>query len=188
MLGALCGQVGSVMAAEAVKLVVGIGEPLLGRVLVLDGLASRWSEVPLVGDPARAASGAAADPAPPVTGPAPDDAADSHAVPTLTARELADRLTARDGGTDDFLLVDVREPGERAVVAVPGAVSAPLATVLEGRADLPRDVPLVLHCRSGARSEQAARALRAAGYDDVRHLAGGVLAWVADVDPTLPTY
>ncbi|WNB87240.1 ThiF family adenylyltransferase [Cellulomonas sp. ATA003] len=188
VLGALCGQVGSVMAAEAVKLVVGIGEPLLGRVLVLDGLASRWSEVPLVGDPARAASGAAADPAPPVTGPAPDDAADSHAVPTLTARELADRLTARDGGTDDFLLVDVREPGERAVVAVPGAVSAPLATVLEGRADLPRDVPLVLHCRSGARSEQAARALRAAGYDDVRHLAGGVLAWVADVDPTLPTY
>ncbi len=197
VLGALCGQVGSVMATEAVKLLTGTGEPLLGRVLVLDALAARWTEVPLTGDPARAARAAAAarsltsgpdghgappaDPGVPGHGAAPD-------VPSLTARELADRLAARERGADDFLLVDVREPGERDLVAIPGSTGVPLARVLDGTASLPGDVPLVLHCRSGVRSAQAGRALLAAGYPDVRHLDGGVLAWVADVDPTLPTY
>jgi adenylyltransferase/sulfurtransferase len=109
-------------------------------------------------------------------------------VPSVTARELADRLAARERGADDFLLVDVREPGERDLVAIPGSTGVPLARVLDGTASLPGDVPLVLHCRSGVRSAQAGRALLAAGYPDVRHLDGGVLAWVADVDPTLPTY
>jgi adenylyltransferase/sulfurtransferase len=205
VLGALCGQVGSVMATEAVKLLTGVGEPLLGRVLVLDALAARWSEVPLVGDPARAARAAEADtPAhrdqPADSRPAehaaaadvvpggPPHLADLPDLPVLTARDLADRLAARDRGQDRFLLVDVREPGERDVVAVPGAVGVPLARILRGDAGLPHDVPLVLHCRSGIRSEQAGRALLAAGYADVRHVEGGVLAWVADVDPSLPTY
>ena len=188
VLGALCGQVGSVMATEAVKLLTGTGEPLLGRVLVLDALAARWSEVPLVGDPARA--GRAVDPPQGARSGrrASDDPRGPDDVPTVTARGLSDRLAGRDRGTDRFLLVDVREPGERDVVAIPGAVNVPLARVLDGTADLPRDVPLVLHCRSGARSAQAGAALRAAGYADVRHLAGGVLAWVAEVDPSLPTY
>lgn len=181
VLGALCGQVGSLMATEAVKLITGLGEPLLGRVLVLDALAARWSEVPLVGG------------APQVAGR--EDAAgslhgdDDFGVPALTATQLAARLAARDRSEDAFVLVDVREPAERGIVSVPGAVSVPLARVLDGSAlaDLPRDVPLVLHCRSGVRSEQAGRTLRAAGYD-VSHLAGGVLAWVSDVDPSLPTY
>jgi sulfur-carrier protein adenylyltransferase/sulfurtransferase len=194
VLGALCGQVGSVMATEAIKLLTGAGEPLLGRVLVLDALTARWSEVPLVGDPARAdraeraereaRTRAAAGPGAPADG----AAGDAPAVPTITARELADRLAARDRDADRFLLVDVREPGERDLVAIPGAVGVPLAAILAGDADLPRDVPLVLHCRSGVRSEQAARALLAAGHPDVRQIAGGVLAWVADVDPSLPTY
>ncbi len=119
---------------------------------------------------------------------APDDAPGRPDVPVLSARDLADRLAARDRGEDRFLLVDVREPGERDVVAVPGAVGVPLARILGGDADLPHDVPLVLHCRSGVRSEQAARALLASGYPDVRHVEGGVLAWVADVDRSLPTY
>ncbi|GAA2720792.1 ThiF family adenylyltransferase [Cellulomonas aerilata] len=194
VLGALCGQVGSVMATEAVKLLTGAGEPLLGRVLVLDALAGRWSEVPLSGAPADG-------PAPPasrggshgsVPGPGPHtpDGAPPPAedVPTVTARRLAERLAARDRGGDRFVLVDVREPGERALVAIPGAVSIPLGDVLAGTADLPRDVPVVLHCHSGVRSAQAGRALLDAGYSDVRHVGGGVLAWVADVDPTLPTY
>ncbi|WP_298457192.1 ThiF family adenylyltransferase [uncultured Cellulomonas sp.] len=204
VLGALCGQVGSVMATEAVKLITGTGEPLLGRVLVLDALAARWSQVPLVGDPQRWAAGqdvgdgdgvSAADDVSRSDGASSDGASSDGAscpapapVPTVTAGELAERLGARGRGADDFLLVDVREPGERTVVAIPGAVPAPLATVLDGRAELPRDVPLVLHCRSGVRSEQAARALLGAGYRDVRHVDGGVLAWVADVDPSLPTY
>ncbi len=178
VLGALCGQVGSVMATEALKLLTGVGEPLLGRVLVLDALAARWSEVPLVGDPARArraeeaeradraqrADRAARARAGAGTG-APTEGADGDApaVPTISARELADRLAARDRGEDRFLLVDVREPGERDLVAIPGAVGVPLAGILGGDADLPRDVPLVLHCRSGVRSEQAGRALLALG-------------------------
>ncbi len=187
VLGALCGQVGSVMATEAVKLVAGVGRPLLGRVLVLDALAARWTEVPLVGherargrpevQPERPSAVAAAPAAP------------AAPVATLTARALADRLLARDAGLDAFELIDVREPAEHAIVAIPGARLVPLGELLHGSgsADLPRDRPLVLHCHSGIRSERAARALQAAGFD-VSHLAGGILAWVTDVDPTLPTY
>lgn len=210
VLGALCGQVGSLMATEAVKLLTGVGESLLGRVMVLDALAARWTEVPLVGsvDGASAPSGDAGLPGADDVRPAdawdvtttaacavPGDgrgmagAGEAGGVPALTATELAARLAARDRAEDAFVLVDVREPAERGIVTVPGAVSVPLGRVLDGSAlaDLPQDVPLVLHCRSGVRSEQAARTLRAAGYD-VSHLAGGVLAWVADVDPSLPTY
>ncbi|WP_199424964.1 ThiF family adenylyltransferase [Actinotalea solisilvae] len=186
VLGALCGQVGSLMATEAVKLLTGVGEPLLGRVLVLDGLASRWTEVPLRGG-ARAA-------APRVPGATPDaapgpDAAHAGPVPVVSATRLAERLAARDRGDDDFLLVDVREPGERDVVAIPGAVPVPLAALLADPAgSVPDAREVVLHCRSGVRSAQAARALAAVGREHVAHLDGGVLAWVRDVDPSLPTY
>ncbi|MBX9246739.1 ThiF family adenylyltransferase [Actinotalea ferrariae] len=180
VLGALVGQVGTIMATEAVKLVTGTGEPLLGRVLVLDGLAARWSELPLRGSV--------------TTGDGVDDAGPEgeheDAVATIAATALAERLAARDRGADDFTLVDVREPAERAIVAIPGAIAVPLGALLDGSgvAAVPADRPVVLHCRSGVRSEQAARALRAAGRDDVVHLEGGVLAWVRDVDPTLPSY
>ncbi|QTE30189.1 ThiF family adenylyltransferase [Pengzhenrongella sicca] len=190
VLGALCGQVGSVMATEAVKLILGVGEPLLGRVLVLDALASRWSEVPLRGDPGREWPtdgrtddvAAMSDDVTPADDVAPADAA----LPAISARELAALLAAPDG----FALIDVREPAERDIVAIPGARSVPLGGILDGSAlaGLPRDRPLVLHCKSGVRSAQAGLALRAAGFGDVSHLAGGVLAWVDDVDPSLARY
>ncbi|EYR63300.1 molybdopterin biosynthesis-like protein MoeZ [Actinotalea ferrariae CF5-4] len=223
VLGAMCGQVGALMATEAVKLITGVGEPLLGRVLVLDALAARWTELSLVataraGDdaatarrpadahpadaqpadaqpancglsPAGAAEGAQSAPAGGVAGAA--GAVDASAVgsagpaavPTVTARELGRRL-------DDVLLVDVREPGERLIASIDGAVHVPLAAILDGSglSVIPRERPVVLHCRSGVRSEQAARALLAAGYDDVVHLAGGILAWATDQDPSMATY
>ncbi|MCL3862781.1 ThiF family adenylyltransferase [Actinotalea sp. K2] len=194
VLGALCGQVGSVMATEAVKLITGAGEPLLGRVLVLDALAARWTEVPLVGDAVRAAAAtpAVGDGARDVACATPvvEPVVEVLEVPSLTAAGLADRLVAREAGRDDFVLIDVRELGERAIVAIPGSRPVPLATILDGTglADVPRDVPVVVHCRSGVRSAQAGSALRAAGYDEVAHLAGGVLAWVDQVDPSLPRY
>lgn len=188
VLGAMCGQVGSLMATEAVKLLTGVGEPLLGRVLVLDALAARWSEVALVGDAGRVqdAAPAARTPEPrpaPVPAPAPG-------VPVVTVRDLAARLVARDAGEEDFVLLDVREPAERAIAVIPGAVAVPLAQVLDGSGLglVPRDVPVVVHCRSGVRSETAVRVLRARGYDDVANLAGGVLAWSREVDPTVPVY
>lgn len=178
VLGALCGQVGSVMATEAVKLLTGLGEPMLGRVLVVDALRGRWSEVPLVPSaPAPAPAPALAPaptPSPPVRPSRPLDD-----VPSVTAAELAARLAA-DPGT---VLVDVREAAELAVVAVPGATHVPLAHVLDGSGvgDLPRDRPVLVVCQVGARSLLAARSLRAAGVDAV-NVEGGVLAWLAARD------
>ena len=183
VLGAMCGQVGALMATEAIKVIAGVGQALLGRVLVLDALAARWTEVPLVG------GGAVRTDAPPGTPAAAHAAAAAAAecglsqVAALAPRELAARW-------DEVVVVDVREPGERLIASIDGAVSVPLGRILDGTglAEVPRDRTVVLHCRSGVRSEQAARALLAAGYDDVAHLAGGILAWAADVDPSMATY
>jgi adenylyltransferase/sulfurtransferase len=88
------------------------------------------------------------------------------------------------------VLVDVREPGERAIVSIPGAIAVPRAAFEDGSAfeQVPFDRPVVLHCRSGVRSATALALLQAAGHPDARHLEGGVLAWVEQVDPSLPTY
>ncbi|WP_324650499.1 ThiF family adenylyltransferase [Georgenia sp. H159] len=204
VLGAMCGQVGSLMAAEAVKLITGVGEPLLGRVAVLDVLAARWSELPLRRNPEQARPTSRAelgyDPlGVPVTrnaaavlanDPAPDA---GPAGPSLTARELAERLAARERGEDSFVLIDVREPTERAIVAIPGARAVPLERLVADplaavEAGAEPGTAVVVHCLSGGRSAQAQQILRAAGYSDVTNLAGGVRAWVADVDPSLPVY
>lgn len=189
VLGALCGQVGSVMAAEAVKLITGAGRVLLGQVLVLDGLDGRWTAVPLVAHDSRSA-------------PAPaevdiDDSCETGdarsagwRVETCTPHELHERLERRASGLEDFALVDVRQPAERSIVTIPGAHGVPLGAILDGSAlgDIPTELPVVLYCRSGARSEQAARALLATGYTNVSHLDGGILAWVDRVAPELPRY
>ncbi len=176
VLGALCGVVGSVMAVEAVKLLVGAGEPLLGRLLVLDALAMSWRVVRLraVASPA----GAAPVPQPVREEPLPADA-------ELAPRELAALLGDGDGVGVDVVLLDVRSDAERSAGTLPGAVAVPLADALAGvLPDLPPG-RLVVHCRSGARSARVVRALRAAGRDDAAHLRGGLLAWAAEVDPSL---
>ncbi len=169
VLGALCGQVGSLMATEAIKLIAGIGTPLIGRILVIDALSGRFSEVPLVGTGI-----AAADPRPTTT-----NVESIPDWPRLTATELAGRLAARAAGDDSFLVVDVREPDENAESAVPGALLLPLGRLLtaEGRASLPADVPLVLHCHQGSRAQTAATALHRAGFTDLSLLSGGIVAW-----------
>jgi sulfur-carrier protein adenylyltransferase/sulfurtransferase len=114
-------------------------------------------------------------------------AADDRAI---SARELEALLKARAEGSDDFLLVDVREPGERAIVSIPGAVAVPMADFTTGAAwqQLPFNKKVILHCRSGARSAECLGLLQAAGHHDAWHVDGGVLAWVQDVDPSLPVY
>jgi len=99
-------------------------------------------------------------------------------------------LAARDRGDAEFELVDVREPGEREVVSIPGARAIHLDEFRSGAAvsRLPFDRTVVIHCKSGIRSAEAARILLEAGHGDVRNLEGGVLAWVRDVDPTQPEY
>ena len=173
VLGALCGQVGSLMATEAIKLIAGIGTPLIGRILVIDALSGRFSEVSLVGTGIAAAD---PRPAPATPEPVPD-------WPLLTATELAARLAGRDAGGAPFLVVDVREPDEHAESAVPGAVLLPLGRLLtaEGRTTLPTDVPLVLHCHQGSRAEAAALALHRAGFTGLSLLSGAIVAWDAAV-------
>lgn len=174
VLGALCGQVGAVMATEAVKLITGAGEPALGRVLVLDALAARWSEVPL--RPARPRRVA------PVLA-----ARVGAAVRGLTPHDLADLVGSPAGA--GVTLLDVREPAEREIATLPGAVPVPLADLLDGSrlADVPPG-PVVVYCHHGVRSLHGARALLAAGRTDVSHLAGGIDAWSREIDPAVARY
>ncbi|MFE7629077.1 molybdopterin-synthase adenylyltransferase MoeB [Kocuria sp. NPDC057446] len=189
VLGVLPGLLGTAMAVEAVKLVTGIGTTMLGRVVTYDALSARWWQIPLSPTPGRppVTTLAAADdgaPACPVPGPAPE------AVPTVTAPELADLLAARQRGAADFELVDVREPYEARLAAIPGALLVPLGEFESGAAfaRIPPGRRVLLHCKAGARSERALHLLRAAGHADVAHLEGGVLAWIEQVDPSQQAY
>ncbi len=180
VLGGVVAQVGSVMVTEALKLLTGAGRSLLGRVLVLDALEGTWRTLGVRADPTRAPiTTVVAEP-----GACAVEPSAASAVPAVDAATLAGEL---EGG--GVLLVDVREPDEHAALAIPGARLVPLAALLDaaGRdaeqagvlADVPRDADVVLHCASGLRSEQGARALLDAGWTRVRHLDGGVGAWAA---------
>ncbi|MBU4215808.1 MAG: hypothetical protein KJ792_14280 [Actinobacteria bacterium] len=152
-----------------------------------------WTFVvdPPVGDPARATAtppaGDAADQCALSVG---DDADAVAAVTRWSPRQLEERPARRAAGAQDLLLVDVRQPGERSIVTIPGALAVPLDAILEGRglAEISREGDVTLYCRSGARSEQAALALLAAGYRSVARLDGGILAWIGEVSPDLPRY
>jgi sulfur-carrier protein adenylyltransferase/sulfurtransferase len=186
VLGVVCAAIGSVMATEALKLICGIGEPLLGRLMVFDALGMSWRTIGV-----RASS-------PPVTALEADYAAFCGISPastdgnTISAAELAAWLAERDRGERDFVLVDVREPAEREIALIPGAVSVPLALVESDPARVLKEAagerPLVLHCKSGGRSARALELARGNGFPEARHLAGGVLAWIDEVDPGQPRY
>lgn len=177
-LSALDGQIGAVLATEVIKLVAGVGDPLVGRLLMVDALAARWSEVSL-GDGSAADAGAL---------PSPTGARTRRSSSTITATELAALLSGPPA--ERPYVVDVREVAEHTIVAIPGSHLIPLGRVLDGSAldGLPRDRLIVLHCRSGARSAQALRVVQDAGFSDVAHLEGGILAWVDEVDTTLTRY
>ncbi|MFC0433477.1 adenylyltransferase/sulfurtransferase MoeZ [Kutzneria buriramensis] len=185
VLGVLCASIGSIMVTEAIKLITGIGETLLGRLMVYDALEMTYRTIKIRKDPE----------AKPITelidyeafcGVVSDDARSAAAGHTITPLELKQKIDAGD----DFLLVDVREPHEYEIVKIPGSVLIPKDRILSGEAfaELPQDKPLVLHCKSGARSAEALAALHQAGFKDAVHVGGGVLAWAREVDPSLPTY
>ena len=184
VLGMLCGAIGSVMANEAVKLITGIGEPLLGRFLTFDALSTRWREIPVHADPRRAPIGPLADIAVSCAVPLATPVAAAHLI---SARRLSERLADRARGTDDFDLVDVREQHEHDEVASPGARLVPRGDFLDGSAlnTLDPHRPLILHCRSGARSADVLDLAHATGFDAV-HLDGGILAWVTAFGPIAP--
>ncbi|GGG47560.1 adenylyltransferase/sulfurtransferase MoeZ [Kocuria dechangensis] len=198
VVGVLPATIGSVMVTEAVKLITGIGEPLLGRVLLHDALAMTWRELRLTADPDAAPVERVEDPEAACALP-PDGAGPAEGLPApgeaLAAPALAELLARRARGEAEFALVDVREDWERELVSIPGAVPVPLQELLDrGPEALPagaRGSDLVLHCKAGTRSATALAALRPhfAGREErLRHLEGGVLAWVEQVEPDKPRY
>ncbi|MFD1213822.1 molybdopterin-synthase adenylyltransferase MoeB [Arthrobacter sp. GCM10027362] len=189
VLGVLCAQIGSAMVNEAIKLITGIGRTLLGRVLIFDALAMSWREVRVRKDPDAAPITALAD-YEGFCGVAPADAGADLDGLTVSAVELAGMLASRQAGDRDFELIDVREPGEHQIVGIPGARLVPKGLILSGEAldELPRDRDLVLHCKSGARSATVLAHLRQEGFDRVKHLDGGILAWIRQVEPDKPVY
>ncbi|WP_297409749.1 ThiF family adenylyltransferase [Naasia sp.] len=181
VLPSVCGVIGSLMATEVLKLLTGIGEPLVGRITSYDALTGRMREVAFQADPERAMRASTTEPSQeePMQNPT-DGAAQQD---ELDAQELADLLASGR----PLQLVDVREPWEAEIVSLPGSVLLPLGG-LGGRLDeLDPEVPIVAYCHHGARSERALQMLRGAGLP-ARHLAGGIDAYSRTVDPSLARY
>jgi len=183
VLGVLPGLVGTIQATEAIKLILGIGEPLIGRLLLVDALTAQFRTVKIRRDPTCPACGtheiqelidydAFCGGAEPVT------------LKEITPRELAQKLARGD----DFDLIDVREPVEWEIAHIEGARLVPLSTFPGAISELDSSREIVVQCKVGGRSARAADALIAAGFRNVWNLAGGITRWSDDVDPTIVKY
>ncbi len=195
VLGVLCASIGSIQVNEAIKLIAGIGEPLVGRLMVYDALEMTYRPIKIRKDPECAVCGKN----PTVTelidyeafcGSISQEAAEAARDSTISVKDLKEMLDARERGEQDFLLVDVREPGEYEIVSVPGSVLIPKNDFLIGDAlaSLPQDKPVVLYCKSGQRSAEVLAVLKSAGLSDAVHVGGGVVAWVNQIEPWRPAY
>jgi sulfur-carrier protein adenylyltransferase/sulfurtransferase len=191
VLGVLCASIGSIQVNEAIKLIAGIGEPLAGRLMIYDALEMTYRSVRVRKDPECPVCGKN----PTVTelidyeefcGAVSEEAQEAAAGSTITARQLKDMQDA----DENIFLVDVREPNEYEIVSIPGSVLIPKGEFLSGAAleRLPQDKRVVLHCKSGARSAECLAIVKNAGFSDAVHVGGGVLSWVATIDPSLPSY
>ncbi|MDX1934831.1 MAG: molybdopterin-synthase adenylyltransferase MoeB [Capsulimonadales bacterium] len=192
VLGVLPGIVGCIQANEAIKLILGVGEPLIGRLLLFDALGMRFRELKLRKDPACPICGSN----PTVTalidyeefcGVGRGSEAPPEAAPTM--REITPiELKAKLDRGDDFLLIDVREPYEWEIARIPGATLIPLGTIADRAGELDPNAEIVLQCRSGKRSATALETLQQKGFKNLLNLKGGILAWADDVDPTVQKY
>ncbi len=198
VLGVLCASIGSIQVNEAIKLLAGIGEPLIGKLMIYDALEMEYRKLKVRKDPNCALCGEN----PTVTGlidydtfcgAVSDEAADAAAGSTISVKQLEEMLAEREAGTRDFVLVDVREPNEYEINKIPGSVLIPKGEFLNGSAlgQLPSvdsGTQVVLHCKSGVRSAECLAVIKGAGYDDAVHVGGGVVAWVSQIDTSQPTY
>ena len=195
VLGVMAGTIGTLQANEAIKLITGIGEPLVGSLMVYDALDSTFRKVKVRKDPNCAICGEQ----PTVTelidydafcGAVSAEAAEAVKDSTISVRDLKAKLDRRERGEEDFILIDVREPAEFDIVSIPGAVLIPKNEFLMGNAlsELPQDRPIVLHCKVGGRSAEVLAVVKAAGFSDAVHVGGGVVAWVNQIEPDKPNY
>jgi adenylyltransferase/sulfurtransferase len=188
VLGILPGLVGLIQATEVIKLILGQGEPLIGRLLLVDALGMRFREMKLRKDPECAVCGTH----PTITklidyeefcglrGP---EKPVSNGTPEISVEELKRRLDAKE----DLFILDVREPNEYQICNLNGHL-IPLNDLPRRVNELDPDKEMVVHCRSGVRSGKAVDFLRQAGFDKAKNLTGGILAWSDRIDPKMPKY
>jgi rhodanese-related sulfurtransferase len=194
VLGVLPGVIGTIQATEAIKLIMGIGEPLVGRFLIYDALRMKFRELKLKKDPDCPVCGTH----PTVTalidyeqfcGVAP--AATEVAVSTANSNETetdVNELKRKIDAKEDFFLLDVREPNEYQIGKIPGSTLIPLGEVPQRVNEIPRDKEIIVHCKMGGRSAKAAAFLRQEGYTNVKNLKGGITDWSDKIDPKVPKY
>jgi molybdopterin/thiamine biosynthesis adenylyltransferase/rhodanese-related sulfurtransferase len=191
VLGVLCASIGSIQTNEAIKMLTGMGEPLLGRLMIYDALEMTYRQVKVRKDPECAVCGKN----PTVTelidyeafcGVVSEEAQEAAAGSTITPRTLKEWMDAGE----NIHVIDVREPNEYEIVSIPGAVLVPKNEFLMGRAleNLPQDKKIVLHCKTGVRSAEVLAVLKSAGFNDAVHVGGGVIGWVNQIEPEKPVY
>ncbi len=195
VLGVLCASIGSIQVTEAIKLLTGIGEPLVGRLMLYDGLEMTYRSMKVRKDPQCVVCGEN----PSVTelidyeafcGTVSDEAAAAAKDSTISVLTLKQMLDERERGERDFELIDVREPNEFEIVSIPGAKLIPKGDFLNGKAlaSLPNDKQIVLHCKVGGRSAEVLAVVKNAGFGDAIHVGGGIVAWVDQVETDKPSY
>ncbi|MFE3095520.1 adenylyltransferase/sulfurtransferase MoeZ [Streptomyces sp. NPDC059248] len=191
VLGVLCASVGSIQVTEAIKLLAGVGEPLVGRLMIYDALEMQYRQVKVRKDPDCAVCGEN----PTVTelidyeafcGVVSEEAQEAAAGSTITPKQLKEWID----DNENIEIIDVREVNEYEIVSIPGAKLIPKNEFLMGTAlqGLPQDKKIVLHCKTGVRSAEVLAVLKAAGFSDAVHVGGGVIGWVHQIEPDKPVY
>ncbi|GDX15567.1 adenylyltransferase/sulfurtransferase MoeZ [Actinomycetes bacterium] len=192
VLGVLCASIGSIQTTEAVKLITGIGEPLIGQLMIYDALEMSYRKIKVRKDPKCPLCSEK----PSQTALLPDYEAfcgvlsDAAEVAVKDSTISVSDLKTKIDKKENFLLIDVREPSEFEIVRIPGSVLIPKQGFLDGSAlaGLPQDKPIILHCKSGVRSAECLAILKSAGFADATHVSGGVVAWAKQIDTSLPVY
>jgi sulfur-carrier protein adenylyltransferase/sulfurtransferase len=195
VLGVLCASIGSIQVNEAIKLLTGIGDPLVGKLMIYDALEMEYRKLRVRKDPNCALCGENAT----VTGlidydsfcgAISEEASEAAVGSTISVTTLETMIKERAEGARDFVLVDVREPVEYDINKIPDAVLIPKGEFLNGSAleKLPADKQVVIYCKTGVRSAECLAIVKGAGYADAVHVGGGVVAWVNQIDPSQPSY
>jgi adenylyltransferase/sulfurtransferase len=184
VLGVLPGIIGMLQAIETLKLILGIGEPLVGRLLHFDALKVKFRELNLRRDPQCPVCGENPTIFSPIDYEQFCGASDEAAIPEMSPHELKRRMDAGE----PFELIDVREPFECEIARIDGATLIPLGEITDRLDELSDEQPIVVHCHSGKRSAQAVGLLQQHGFTKVYNLEGGIDAWSDQIDPNVPKY
>ena len=192
VLGVLCASIGSIQTTEAIKLIIGIGELLVGSLIIYDALEMSFRKIKVKKDPNCPLCGSnptqrtLLEDYDAFCGVLTNEATVAVKDSTISVAELKAKM---DEG-QNFLLVDVREPSEWEIVRIPGAILSPKQGFLDGSAleKMPQDKQIIIHCKSGVRSAECLAIVKAAGFSNSVHVSGGVIAWAKQIDSSLPVY